>query len=174
MVQVQSNKWIRGLDLNSNPYSYVVGKDPYGGTRNACVIADECVLTREHMIGNRKGFDYFTSSTSALVDWMYEYQNYIIEHQSNNTLWYGDASSGSRTQYSGSYTPPSGYRTDAAVGRGNLYFTTTAGVQKLDKYNGTVLQAGICKGRDTRVMPTGTGGGFLTGYAKCAYRITWK
>ena len=82
MVQIQSNKWIRGLDLNSNPLVYTVGKDPYGGTRNACVIADECVLTRQRMIGNRKGFDYFTATTSASIDWMTEFQNYIIQHQS--------------------------------------------------------------------------------------------
>src|ERR1051325_630768 len=113
MVQVQSNKWIRGLDLNSNPYSYVVGKDPYGGTRNACVIADECVLTRQRMIGNRKGFDYFTSPTSAGIDWMFEYQSQIIQHQTDNTLYHGDASSGTRTQYTGTFTSPTGYRTDA-------------------------------------------------------------
>jgi hypothetical protein len=174
MVQLVSNKWIRGLDLNSNPLAYVVGKDPYGGSRNATVIADECILTRQRMIGNRKGFDYFTKSTSAQIDGLWEYQNYIIQHQADATMYYGDNASGNRTQYSGIFTAPSGYRVDATVGRGSLFFSTTAGTMKLDAYTHTPSRSGLTKGLDTRVALTGTGAGFLGAYNQAAYVITWN
>lgn len=173
MVAVASNKWIRGLDLNSNPLIYAVGKDPYGGTRNACTIADNTVLTRQRMIGNRKGFDYFTTTASP-IDWMTEFQNQIIQHQADNTLWHGDASSGSRTQYTGSFAPPSGYRLDGAVSRGSLFLTTTDAPYKLDAYTGTPIRAGICKGLDARVASSGTGGGFASGSSKVGYHVTWR
>ena len=143
MVQLVSNKWIRGLDLNSNPLAYVVGKDPYGGSRMATVIADECILTRQKMIGNRKGFDYFTNNISAQIDAMWEYQNIIIQHQADGTMWHGDNTSGTRSQYTGSFIAPTGYRVDATVGRGSLFFSTTGGTRKLDAYTHTPGRAGL-------------------------------
>jgi hypothetical protein len=176
MVAAASNKWIRGLDLNNNPLIYTVGKDPYGGTRNATTIADECVLTgnASRMIGNRKGFDYFTAGTSAPIDWMYEFEGQIIQHQADNTLWHGDNASGTRTQYTGTYVAPAGYRLDGAVSRGSLFFTSTAGPQKLDAYTDTPLRSGICKGLDARVTTSGTGGGVLSGSSKVGYHVTWR
>jgi len=173
MVQIASYKFIRGLDLNSNPLYGQMGRDVYGAGRSACQIADNCVLTRQRMIGNRRGFDYFTASTSALVDGLFEYQSYLVQHQADNTLWRGDSSSGTRTQYTGSFVPPSPYRMDATVGRGSLFFTSTAGPQKLDSITGTPTRSGLTKGLIRSVSPTGTGAGFMSGYSKAAYHVTY-
>src|SRR4051812_42872736 len=98
-MQIASFKSLRGLDLNSNPYVGSPGKDYAGTPRSATVIADNAVLTRQRMIGNRKGFDYFTASTPSPIDALFEYQSNLVEHQSDNTLWHGTGTSGSRTQY---------------------------------------------------------------------------
>src|SRR5436309_771080 len=101
MVQLSSTKTIHGLDLNSNP----IAVDPYkerGGSRSSTLLNENTVLGRQRMSSNRKGFDYFTASTSALVTAMFEYQGDLIEHQQGDTsLWYGTPTSGTRTQYSG-------------------------------------------------------------------------
>lgn len=173
MAQVTSNKALRGLDLNSNPLVGNPSIDFGGAAKSAAQIAENCVLSRQRMISNRRGFDYFTQGTSALVDSMFEYQSQVIEHQADNTMWYGSATSGSRTQYTGTFVPPSPYRTDFAVGRGNLYFTSTMGVQKVDQYTHTPMQSGITKGLDVRVTTTGTGNGFMSPFSKAAYHVTW-
>jgi len=174
MAQIVSHKWVRGLNLNSNPYVYTPGKDPYGGASNACLIADECILTRARMVGNRKGFDYHQKNTPAPVDAMFEYQSQMIEHQSDATMWYADPVTGSRSQLSGTYTALPNHRVEASVARGSLFFTSTAGIWKMDAYNTTPIRAGLTKGLDTRVTSVGTGSGFMGGFTKCAYRISWR
>lgn len=173
MVQITSNKYIRGLSTNANTFSGAPGKDPYGAASNATVIADNMVLTRQRMLGNRRGFAYFTNPTSTNVDKMMEYQNVIIQHQSDNTLWHGDATTGTRTQYTGTFIPPSGYDMDGTVGRGSLFFTTTAGPMKLDSVTSTPARAGLTKGLDVRCTVTGTGAGFFGGFSKVGYHVTW-
>lgn len=173
MAQITSNKFIRGLSLNANPYVGTPGADPYGASSNATTIADNLVLTRQRMVGNRRGFSYFTQPTSANIDAMLEYQSFMIEHQSDDTLWWSDPTTGVQTQYSGSYTPPAGYRMDGAVGRGSLFFTSTGGPMKLDAYTNTPQRSGITKGLDTRGSPTGTGNGFMSGISKVGYHVTW-
>lgn len=171
MTSITSYKSLGGLDLNSNPYTGTPGKDT--GARTATVIADNCVLTRQRMVGNRRGFDYFTSTTPNTVDYFAEYQNFLIEHESDGTLFKGDPLTGTRTAYTGNFIPPTPYDMDSAVGRGSLFFTSNNGVMKLDSVTGQPSRAGISKGLDVRAINSGTGGGFMNGFSKAAYRVTW-
>lgn len=171
MVNITSYKTIRGLDLNSNGFVPVPGKD--FGSKNSTVIADNCVLSRQRMIGNRKGFDYFGATTPNRVDGFAEYQSTIIEHESDGSLFRRDPTTGTRNTYSGNFIPPSPYRFDSSVGRGSLFFTSTQGTQKIDAVANNPIRAGLTKGLDTRGSVTGTGNGFMNGFSKVAYRITW-
>lgn len=173
MVQITSNKFVRGLALNSNTFFGVPGRDPYGSTSLGVLIADNCVQSSQRTMSNRRGFDYFTNPTSANIVKMLEFQNQIIEHQSDNTLWHGDPTAGTRTQYSGTYIPPTGYQIDGAVGRGSLFFTTTGGPFKLDAVGNTPQRSGLTKALDTRCTVTGTGNGLLGGLDTAAYHISW-
>src|ERR1700733_6976918 len=156
MVQITSYKSLRGLDLNGNPYAATPGKDVRGAVRTATVIADNCVLTRQRMIGNRKGFAYFTTPTTNTVDAFAEYQNQLIEHEAvSGTMYYGDPTSGARTAYTGTYMPISPASMDFAVGRGSLFFTSSAGVQKIDTIAHNPVQAGMTKALDVRVIANG-------------------
>jgi hypothetical protein len=172
MVNIVSYKALRGLDLNSNPYIPAPGKDS-GTTRNAAQIADNCVITRQRMIGNRQGFDYFINPTSALVDKLFEYQNQIIMHQTDNTLWYGDNSSGTRTQIAGTFVNPSGVTMDATVARGSLFLTSSQGPIKLDAIGNAGIRAGITKGLDVRLSLAGAGSA-MPNNTKAAYHVTWS
>src|ERR1700760_1720158 len=100
MTTVTSYKALRGLDLQSNQWVGAPGKDALGSQRNALTIADNAVLSRDRMVANRRGFAYFTSSTSTPIDRLYEYQHQLIEHQTDNTLWHSDLSA-VRSQYAG-------------------------------------------------------------------------
>lgn len=173
MVQLTSYKSIRGLNLNANSLAATPGKDVSGTVRTATVIADNCILTRQRMIGNRRGFAYFTSPTPSPVDAFAEYQSQIIEHEASGTLYHGDPTTGSRTAYTGSYAIPSPYRMDAGVGRGSLFFTSTNGVEKIDAVANNPSRAGMTKALDVRGVTTGTGGGFAGGFVKMGYHVTW-
>lgn len=173
MVNLTSYRTIGGLNLNGNPYAATPGKDVVGTVRTATVIADNCSLTRQKMIGNRKGFAYFTNPTPNTVDAFAEYQSMLIEHESDGTLFHGDPTSGARTAYTGNYQIPSPYRMDSAVGRGSLFFTSTNGVQKIDSIANDPIRAGMTKALDTRALPTGSGGGFAGGFTKMGYHVTW-
>lgn len=171
MVNITSYSSVGGLDLNSNPFTGTPGKD--ATVRTASLIADNCVLTRQRMIGNRLGFDYFTSPTPNTVDYFAEYQNTIIERESDGTLYQGNPTTGARTAYSGNYIPPSPYRMDSAVGRGSLFFTSTNGIQKLDAIGHQPIRAGISKGLDLRAIATPTANGLMNGFSKAGYHVTW-
>lgn len=173
MVSITSYKALRGLNLNANPLASTPGKDVAGAVRTATVIADNCILTRERMIGNRRGFAYHGTSTPTAVDAFAEYQSMLIEHEASGTLYYVDPTAGTRTAYTGSYAMPSGSRMDSAVGRGSLFFTSTNGIQKIDAVAHNPIRAGMTKALDLRALTTGTGGGFAGGFTKMGYHITW-
>src|SRR5262245_8683459 len=117
MAAVTSFKSLRGLDTNSNPLVGTPGKDAGGSARSAVTIADNVSLSRQRMLSNRRGFAYFTKTTPATVVRMFEFQTYLVEHQADDKLYRSTHDVGTRTAYSGTYTPPAGYRMAAAVCR---------------------------------------------------------
>ncbi len=76
--------------------------------------------------------------------------------------------------YAGTYDPPTEtQRMRFLEAAQNLYFTSLEGVQRLDKYNGTPVLAGITTPKDiSSAECNATTGGFLGPMQSVAYRIT--
>ena len=92
---------------------------------------------------------------------------------SDDSLWYDSDGTGTFAQYTGTYTTPeTGYKVKSIESAGNLYFTDSDGIKKLDSLTGTVRSAGIPQalGFDVRLI---TGTWFATAKS-VSYRVVWS
>jgi len=135
----------------------------------ALATADNIVIDRDGEGQPRRGFDYLThggvqstfSDPSYRADRIFFYQKQVLAHYGANFFAYHDQVSG-WTNYSGTYAAPSASSAiRAAQANQNFYFTTAAGVQKLDSYTATPRAIGVPPALDvqtslaTTVTPTG-------------------
>lgn len=163
MVSLSANSTISGLSTNSNPWA----------EKNTVSIADNLVLNRTGMAGNRKGFDYYVSDPTASPSSFYEFQSKLLWHQeANSSLWYSDGI-GTKTQLTGTYNQPVNGAIRTVPTRGNLYLTTKQGIYKQTSYMVPPFAAGTPASLDSQITASGTGGGFCSGNTQVAYRITW-
>src|SRR6478609_9264820 len=116
----------------------------------ALAEGDEIVIDRESIAEPRRGFGYLTHGTppvrsdfsdpSGRADKYFFYQSKILAAWSYSTthkLAYHDDTLG-WVDWSGTYNPPSSsVPIRSAQSNENFYFTTDAGIKKLDAYNGT-------------------------------------
>lgn len=152
----------------------------------ALSVADDIVIDKEDTAEPRRGFNKsngaFSESTYR-ANKLFFYQDYLIGHYSTNLLAYYNTildsatanftGSGAWTAISGTYTPPTSTKMRAVEANQNFYFTSSAGVYKLDAYNATPVLAGAYKGLDLSVSSAGTGSGWLGEYYRTAYRVVW-
>lgn len=136
--------------------------------------ADNCVIDDNDVLEPRRGF----VAAFSLPDGSDRgrrfgfYQDKILVAYSNGKIGYYDGSS--FTAYSGTYSNPDDTlaRTRFVGANSNFYFTTSAGIKKLDVYTGTPGSSGMYKGLDIELTQTG-GSGFLSSGESVAYRIVW-
>lgn len=142
----------------------------------ALLRALNCVIDDEGIIEPRRGFveAFELPDGSDRARRFGFYQDKILVAYSNGKVGYWDGSSSTLTAYSGTYSDPDSTlaRTRFSLANSNLYFTTNAGIKKLDVYTGTPTSAGMYKGLDIELTQTG-GSGFLASGESVAYRIIW-
>ena len=160
MSNIVSIKNILGCDTNSNPLS----------VNNNLLIGDNVILNRTGAVSKRRGFDYYIQSTSALATSMWEFNNQIMFHcNSNNTIYYGSTP----TALAGTFSSPSSNKIRTISTRQNCYLTTASGIYKQTAYNSAPIKAGTPPALDCSLAASGSGGGWFSGSAQIAYRITW-
>ena len=139
--------------------------------------ADNVNIDKEGILTPRRGLDregYALGSSLNRVNKIFEYKSTKIVHYDTNTLARDTGSA--YTDYSGTYDPPSS--TDplrSAEANQNFYFTTDAGVYKLDQLATTPLTAGAPRGLSVQGSLTGSSG-FLVDAGSgdaVAYRVVW-
>ena len=163
MVQIASTKKLKGVVTNTNPLA-----------DNAnLTIGDNMVLNRAAMVGNRNGFDYWCSGLASQPDTIMEFSGVRLYHCKDNTLWATTALN-TKSQFTGTYIPPTGQTMRGNEIRGNFYFTTSQGVYKATSTTSMPVQAGAPPALDLSLALSGTGGGWLSGNAEVAYRIAWQ
>ncbi len=162
-----------GLDLNSSP----LAKPDFAQ------ILDNCIINRDGLAQNRKGFNYVGTFNSALAA-IFDYQNGLITFHANGTLRY-TTNLTSFTTYTGTYTAPSSSVTAGttvntvtypmlfAVEDGDFFFTNSLGVQRISGISSNPVRAGAPIALNTTLALSGTGGGFLNGNTQISYRIVW-
>jgi hypothetical protein len=134
----------------------------------ALIKADNCVVSRENILENRRGYATY-STLGANIKQLLNYSGKIIAHH-GTTLSY-DNGSGTFAPYSGSYTEPTGTKIRGLQAYSNLYFTTDKGVQVVSDVTGTAARfAGAPRSLDGSYSLTGASG-FLSDTRQCAYRF---
>lgn len=139
--------------------------------QGALKVARNVVIDRPNVIEQRRGEAPFGTVLPNDVNKIYNFQNrLIISH--GTTLAYDSDSLGTWIDYTGSFSPPPSALTIHSVHASkNIYFTTSAGLYKLDTITGPIQQAGAPAGLDGSGVVTGSG--WFTNNTQVAYRIVF-
>lgn len=159
---------ISGLATNQNQISKV--------KPGSLSIANNVNIDKDGVLEPRRGFSYLANSPASTIrtDRITEYQDKIIARRSNNdTLAYYTTGVG-WTAYSGTYlNPDNDYaRMRFLKTSGNLYLTTSTGVNVLDAIAGPIYSTGMPKGLDGTAT-TSAGGTSQANNTQTAYRVVW-
>ena len=160
---------LRGLYSNFNELSTA----PEG----ALLRADNIEILSDSLAEPRRGFETVSPGYTDITDRtaiMWFYQDKQFAHhgpsQAEDTVSY--LNSGVWTAISGTYLAPTDFKMRQLSTQKNLYFTTSAGVYKLDAYNATPKLSGAYKALDLTAALSGSSGFLAIGF-RCAYRLVW-
>lgn len=149
-------------------YPNVFSEVPPGAMKEATNVQ----ITRPSVIEQRRGVNNVGPVFSSSVNKLYNFQNHILA-SSGTALSYYSTDLSTRTNYSGSYSAPTGALTIHSIqANKNIYFSTSTGAKKLDTYNGSITFSGAPTGLDG--SGTTTGSGWFTNNTQVAYRIIWQ
>lgn len=156
----------KGLYTSPNEFSSV----PEG----ALLRADGCIITVDNIIEPRRGQDRIATlpnSNDRFAKFEF-FQDQQMAFWNTDKIGYKNGST--FTALSGTYSNPDDNlaRKKFLLANSCLYFTTGAGVYKLDAYNGTPTLAGMYKGLDIELDLDGSSG-FLAVDNAVAYRVVW-
>lgn len=147
--------------------------------------ASNVLIRRDGIIEQRRGFKLYGNSFGTPTDRFKQlttYRNRIIRHM-NSTLQYDSDGAGNFQSFSGSFleADPS-LRMKFIESNGNLYFTSSNGIQKLsaktsnDLSSSTITPAGAVKAIDLQgkvLYSANNTSGFLPQDSAVAYRVLW-
>lgn len=135
----------------------------------------ECV--RDNVYRKPRGREAYGSGLPASnVLQFLDYKERLLVHFLDGSLYYDGDGAGTFAPYSGTYSQPSSsYKIQSEKQSGNLYFTSSAGIQKLDSLTATPEKAGIDPGLDFDLrLVTGTWLDATSNDLYVAYRHMWS
>lgn len=135
---------IAGLFTNANLLS--------AARPGALSVADNVVISKTNLAESRRGFaqlQFGLPLTTDRADKLFEYQGTVLAHYDTSKLGYYDSALGVQP-YSGTFNHPDpmSAKIRSAEANSNFYFTSAAGIQKLDAYTGVPTLAGMYAGLD--------------------------
>jgi len=155
---------IKGLYTSYNDLSEV----PDG----ALLKARNIDIMQDSLASPRRGYDRLDGAfddTDERALQLEEFDDKLIAYTDDDKLYYYDSSTWNNI--SGTYSPPdASTRLRFSKSNQNLYFTTSAGVYKLDAYDGTPVLAGAFKALDLELTITNTTSTWLADDFRVAYR----
>ena len=163
------NMKLRGLQTHPNSLSEV--------EQGALVVANNVVTDKEGIVETRRGLkrygNAFTLGAGEKFNRFFNYDDALLVHYGSK-LAYDSNGAGAWIDYSGTFSPPTGARTIKGLeANDNFYFTTSAGLKKIDSLTGTPSDAGGIKALDGSAALSSAGSGFFTTANQVAYRIVW-
>lgn len=144
--------------------------NPLNAPEGSLSLADECVIDREDMIQNRRGFDFFGGELDNPVNSFLEFKNTILA-QNGESLSY-NTDDGWET-YDTVIAAITGQRVRGKEMNGSLFSTTDDGIYKLDALENEPRPAGVPQPLDIEYEFTEEPTGFLVADSAVAYRMTW-
>ncbi len=158
----------RGLYSRPNRLSAV----PEG----AFLEADNVFVNREGVLSKARGFRRhmaLTTGAESLFQVRESGRDHIVAHD-GDTLRYDSDFAGTPAAWSGQfYRPGTDHRIRAIQARENTYFTTSAGVKKIDSIANGPADTGMPQGLDVELEATGVGTGWFSPDSQVGYRILW-
>lgn len=160
---------IKGLFTSLNELSEV----PEG----ALLEADNIDILKDSIAEPRRGFErlaagYSTGAHRTDRTWFYQDKQFAHHGTYGAAATVSYLDSGTWTS-AGSFSAPSGAKLRNLVANQNLLFSSSAGVQKLDAYNGTATLAGAFKALDLQAALASSTGSAVATASAVAYRILW-
>lgn len=179
------NVFLKAIGLKTSP-------NPLDLQPGSMTEASNVVITRNNVIEARRGFKLYGSpmgSTSDRAKQLIEYKNRILRHF-GTTIEYDNGTTDSNgvaqfSAFAGSYLEAqTGLRIKSIEANGNLYFTTSNGIEKISAKSaddfttdaGYITPAGGIKATDlsARIQYIyGEQNGFFIQDSKVAYRTVW-
>ena len=169
---------LKASGLNTSPNELSV---PEGSLSEATNV----LIRRDGIVEQRRGFKLYgttAGSTSDRVNQLTVYRNRILRHI-NSTIEFDSDGSGIFEAFSGTFIEASNtLRMKFIESNGNLYFTSSNGIQKLSAKSAdtlsasTIVKAGATKAIDiegTIVYTPNSQTGFLPQDSTVAYRVVW-
>lgn len=148
-------------------FGLVTQNNPLGMPKGSLVVADNAVIRRDDVIESRRGY-LADGSLSGDPSQLMSYSNTVLIQYDSKVAY--RAASGTYTNYTGSYSPPSGYTMRSVEAASNVYVTTASGVQVFQNISGTQARlAGVARALDISYAVTGATGFLQAGY-QTAYR----
>lgn len=157
--------------MSSDPFVNVLGlytnPNQLGLPKGALTQADDAVLRRPGVADPRPGFAAFIAGLAATTSGnaankLTTYNDEVLAQIGANVL--SQFIAGIETQYAAPYAPPSGVRMQFAQLNGNLYFTSSAGLKKLDGVENEPVNAGVPPVLDSNSLNTVLAGDGTTGW----------
>ena len=145
-----------------------VGQIPDG----ALLRADNAVVTRDGIVEQRRGMPA-VASAPGVVNKAVPFQGGLVAQVGASGLAYSPSGGASWSTVAGSYTPITGLPMRSAIANQNLYFTTAAGIKRLDSSSNTPENAGIPSGLDMQATITSGTASAIPATSSVAYRIVW-
>lgn len=108
----------------------------------ALSLANNLVSLRPGLVETRRGFKDWSNDIGGNVNVFGVYQESLIAHYGVNKLA-RFTGNGVKTDYSGTYLPPSGRKVKMLVDQGNLYFTSSNGLYVVESLTGQPKAAGL-------------------------------
>lgn len=129
--------------------------------------ANNVVNLRENVYEDRRGYKVDATLSNNIKN-VFSYQNKVLAHN-GSTISYG---MGTYADYAGTYSEPTGQIIRAQEASGNLYFTSSQGMQAFTDVSGTqARRAGCPRALDPSYTLNAAGTGFLANSSQCAYRV---
>lgn len=177
-----------GLQTYPNQLTYVNGSSLQSSTpQGSLAQADDVVINRENVIEPRRGFDFYgneigSSPTADTAHQQMTYKDTLFRHWGagpGTTLDWDTDAQGTYDSFSALISEvQQGIRIKYAESNGNLYFTTSSGIQKISVSDssqlatGSVQPAGIPEGLDI-TLSLNSAPGFLNQESVVGYRSLW-
>lgn len=166
MSQQKLDLVLKGLYTSPNNLSAI----PQG----ALEIADNVVINNKSIVESRRGQTQYGSPLTIgdeQVNKLFNYASSLIANYDNKLAY--DSGSGVWVAYSGTYVAPSDdYKMRSLEALRNFYFTTDAGIYKLDAIDATPRKAGVVKALGGTGTLSGSSG-FMDTDTAVAYRLVW-
>jgi hypothetical protein len=161
------NLKISGLYTNPNQFSEI----PEGALQTANNIVIDKGSVAEPRRGQAK-YGQLPSSYTGSVDALYEYDGTLLVSYNNKLA--RDNGSGTFTDYTGTFSPPTGHRIKSTQANKNFYFTTSSNIKKLSIVSADPIDAGAPRALDGYCsIDSGSSNGFLGNGESVAYRFVW-